>query len=240
MPKFFTEQVDDRQGVITGEDAAHIAKVLRMRPGKEITLCDKNANDYIGIIESVTPQEVLVEIKEVHPCEAEPSVRVALFQAMPKGDKLDLIVQKAVELGVTEIYPVMTHFCVAKPDQKSFAKKKERCQRIAYEAAKQSGRGRIPTFGDLLTLEQALEKMKEYDLPILFYEHSTRPLQEVLSASWNSAAILIGSEGGFDPDEVKKAFDSGVQDASLGKRILRCETAPLAALSVLMYQSGNF
>ena len=82
--------------------------------------------------------------------------------------------------------------------------------------------------------------MKEYDLPILFYEHSTRPLQEVLSTDWKSAAILIGSEGGFDPAEVQKAFDSGVQDASLGKRILRCETAPLAALSVLMYQSGNF
>lgn len=239
MPRFFTDQIDAHQGIITGNDAAHIAKALRMCPGEEITLCDKNSSDYIGIIESVTPQQVIVSIREKLVCAAEPTVRTALFQAMPKGDKMELIVQKAVELGVSEIYPVITRRCVSRPDQKSFAKKQERYQRIAYEAAKQCGRGIIPLFGSLLSLEEALEKMKEYERPILFYERSTQPLRQVLEGEWHSAAILIGSEGGFDPEEAQLAIDRGIMDASLGNRILRCETAPLAALSVLMYQSGN-
>lgn len=239
MPRFFTDQIDEHQGIITGEDAAHIAKSLRMRPGEEITLCDKKSSDYSGIIESVTPQQVIVTIREKQHCAAEPSVHIALFQAMPKSDKLELIVQKAVELGVTEIYPVLTHRCVSRPDEKSFSKKRERYQRIAYEAAKQCGRGIIPSFGPMLSLEEALEKMREYDLPILFYERSTRPLRQILEKEWHSAAVLIGSEGGFEPEEAQLALRSGVLDASLGSRILRCETAPLAALSVLMYQSGN-
>lgn len=239
MPRFFTDQIDEREGIITGEDASHIAKALRMRPGEEITLCDKHSNDYFGIIESVTPQQVAVSIREKRLCAAEPNIRTALFQAMPKGDKLELIVQKAVELGVSEIYPVLTRRCVARPDQKTFAKKQERYQRIAYEAAKQCGRGIIPIFGPLLSLEQALEQMSAYDKRILFYERSAQPLRAVMEGDWRSAAILIGSEGGFDPKEAQLAAERGIQEASLGGRILRCETAPLAALSVLMYQSGN-
>lgn len=239
MPRFFTDQIDEREGIITGEDASHIAKALRMRPGEEITLCDKHSSDYFGIIQSVTPQQVVVSIREKQPCAAEPNIQVALFQAIPKGDKLELIVQKAVELGVSEVYPVLTRRCVSRPDERSFGKKRERYQRIAYEAAKQCGRGIIPFFGPLLSLEEALERMSAYDKCILFYERSTQPLAGVLAGAWRRAAILIGSEGGFDPQEAQLAVERGIQEASLGRRILRCETAPLAALSVLMYQSGN-
>lgn len=239
MPRFFTDQIDGHQGIITGEDAMHIAKSLRMHPGEELTLCDKHSGDYPGIIESVTPQQVIVSLGEKHPCTAEPSVHTALFQALPKGDKMEWIVQKAVELGVSEIHPVLTHRCISRPDAKSFAKKQERYQKIAYEAAKQCGRGIIPVFGSILTLEQALEQMLQYEKPMVFYEHSRQPLRDVLRGQWRSAAILVGSEGGFEQQEIQQALEKGICDASLGNRILRCETAPLAALSVLMYQSGN-
>ena len=239
MPRFFTDQIDGHQGIITGEDAMHIAKSLRMHPGEELTLCDKHSGDYPGIIESVTPQQVIVSLGEKHPCTAEPSVHTALFQALPKGDKMEWIVQKAVELGVSEIHPVLTHRCISRPDAKSFAKKQERYQKIAYEAAKQCGRGIIPVFGPILTLEQALEQMLQYEKPMVFYEHSRQPLRDVLRGQWRSAAILVGSEGGFEQQEIQQALEKGICDASLGNRILRCETAPLAALSVLMYQSGN-
>lgn len=159
--------------------------------------------------------------------------------AMPKAEKLELIVQKAVELGVGEIIPVLTRRCVSRPDSKSFEKKRVRLARIAAEAAKQSGRGRIPQVREMMDLRSALEEMAARPGAMLFYERSTAPMREVLDRIEGEASLLIGAEGGFDESEVELALSMGIPSLTLGPRILRCETAPMAALSVLMYHTGN-
>lgn len=230
---------DDTRAVITGTDAAHIAGPLRMRPGEPLTVCDGAGNDYSCVIERVDSAEVLLRVLEKKRSESEPSLEAHLYQALAKGDKFELIVQKAVELGVREITPVLTARCVSRPDEKSMAKKVGRYQKIAAEAAKQSGRAVIPRVHPLLPLNQALSQMAEYELPLLFYEAGGRPLRETVSPALRRVALLVGSEGGFEPEEVDKAAACGVRIATLGPRILRCETAPLAALSVLMALTGN-
>ena len=215
MPRFFCDAIAGGKAVITGEDAAHIARSLRMQPGERLTL------------------------SESYPCRTEPSVYVRLYMAMPKAEKLELIVQKAVELGVGEIIPVLTRRCVSRPDPKSFEKKRVRLARIAAEAAKQSGRGRIPQVREMMDLRPALEEMAARPGAMLFYERSTAPMREVLDRIEGEASLLIGAEGGFDESEVELALSMGIPSLTLGPRILRCETAPMAALSVLMYHTGN-
>ena len=239
MPRFFSQMVEGDRVFIQGEDARHIAKVLRMQPGEALTVCDLQGSDLACTIEEVSPSQVVLSVQERRPSETEPTVRVRLYQAMPKGDKLDLIVQKGVELGVSEIIPVMTSRCVSRPDEKSMEKKVQRLSRIALEAAKQSGRGRIPVVRELLSYREALQEMEKDSLAILFYEQATQPLREILQRAGGEVSILVGAEGGFSPEEVQEAQNHGLAVASLGKRILRCETAPLAALSVLMYETGN-
>ena len=180
----------------------------------------------------------------VAPSQSEPDVRVHLYQAMPKADKMETIIQKAVELGAASITPVMTRRCVSRPDAKSMDKKLVRYNRIALEAAKQCGRGVVPPVLPLLELPQALEQMQRTGCPILFYENATAPAKQVIAKARESGkeleiAVLIGAEGGFDEDEVALAMERGCHILSLGKRILRCETAPLAALTILMYETGN-
>ena len=239
MPRFFTQTISREGGSITGDDAKHIAKVLRMKIGEELTVCDTKGYDYHCMIESLSDKEVTLKVLSAEESQSEPSVKVHLYQAMPKGDKLELIIQKAVELGVDSITPVMTRRCVSKPDAKSMAKKLERYNRIALEAAKQSGRGKIPQVKPLLELNEALDEMAETSCPILFYENATAPAKEVIDQAGQEIAVLIGSEGGFDESEVVKAKEKGCQVLLLGKRILRCETAPLAALSIIMFETGN-
>lgn len=239
MPRFFTQTISREGGSITGDDAKHIAKVLRMKIGEELTVCDTKGYDYHCMIESLSDKEVTLKVLSAEESQSEPSVKVHLYQAMPKGDKLELIIQKAVELGVDSITPVMTRRCVSKPDAKSMAKKLERYNRIALEAAKQSGRGKIPQVKPLLDLNEALDEMAETSCPILFYENATAPAKEVIDQAGQEIAVLIGSEGGFDESEVVKAKEKGCQVLSLGNRILRCETAPLAALSIIMFETGN-
>lgn len=239
MPRFFTQTISREGGSITGDDAKHIAKVLRMKIGEELTVCDTKGYDYHCMIESLSDKEVTLKVLSAEESQSEPSVKVHLYQAMPKGDKLELIIQKAVELGVDSITPVMTRRCVSKPDAKSMAKKLERYNRIALEAAKQSGRGKIPQVKPLLDLNEALDEMAETSCPILFYENATAPAKEVIDQAGQEIAVLIGSEGGFDESEVVKAKEKGCQVLSLGNRILRCETAPLAALSLIMFETGN-
>lgn len=241
MPRFFTEEFseDRTYAAVTGEDAAHISRVLRMREGDPITLCDMKGTDYMGIIRAADSGRVEAEIIESRPSAGEPGIQAVLFQALPKGDKMELIVQKAVELGVYRVEPVLTRRCVARPDPKAWSRKRERLQKIAWEAAKQCGRGIIPQVGELISLEEALSRMTGYDLPLFFYEQSRRPFAPALQGQWRSAALLVGSEGGFDPEEAEQAEGAGIPDVSLGSRILRCETAPIAVLSALMFQSGN-
>lgn len=244
MPRFFTQDITEAGGCITGEDAKHIAKVLRMKVGDELTVCDTKGRDYDCMIEEIGAGEVRLKVLSVAPSQSEPDVRAHLYQAMPKADKMETIIQKAVELGAASITPVMTRRCVSRPDAKSMDKKLVRYNRIALEAAKQCGRGVVPPVLPLLELPQALEQMQRTGCPILFYENATAPAKQVIAKARESGkeleiAVLIGAEGGFDEDEVALAREHGCHILSLGKRILRCETAPLAALTILMYETGN-
>lgn len=238
MPRFFSTRIADGFARIEGEDARHITKSLRMMPGEQITVCDGACHEYLCEIESVG-DEVLLRVLEQKLSESEPTVSVHLYQALPKGDKMEFIIQKAVELGVGSVTPVLTSRCVSRPDDRSMQKKLPRYQKISLEAAKQCGRGRIPQIRPMLTFEQMLAQQREYDISIMFYECGGLPLQKLLMPQHHKIALLVGSEGGFSEDEAKRAAECGMKIATLGKRILRCETAPLAGISIVMNLTDN-
>jgi len=170
----------------------------------------------------------------------EASVQVTLYQSLTKGDKMDMIVQKAVELGVHRIVPVITSRCVSRPDEKSLRKKIERWQKISVGAAQQSCRGLVPQVSDAVSFQAALLESVENDLSIIFYEGGGESLSQLVNKDIKSVAIFVGCEGGFDISEVQIAKEKGVIPATLGRRILRAETAPLAGISAIMCLSGNF
>lgn len=239
MPRFFCDPPVNGTILITGEDAEHIGKALRMKTGEELTACCTDGTDCDCVIESITREEVLLRVMDSRPNESEPNVRITLYQAMPKGDKMDLIVQKAVELGAAEIVPVLTKRCISRPDAKSMDKKRKRLQKIALEAAKQSGRGIIPQVGQLLSFSEAVNDTTRHEKALLCYEKGGVRLNQTVDSNTKSIGIFIGSEGGFEEEEVLFANQHGVKSVTLGKLILRCETAPLAALAVLMNLTEN-
>lgn len=239
MPRFFIDYTPEERALVTGADARHIALSLRMKLGDELVLTNSGV-DYYCRIESITPETVSLVVKESKPCEAEPSVNLTLYQAMPKADKLETIVQKAVELGACRVVPVLTHRCISRPKQSDFEKKRVRLEKIALEAAKQSGRGVVPEISPIMSLEQALEDMKNSDCALMCYENGGKRFSQIDLPKNGSISLLVGSEGGFDFEEAQKAIDSGVTSIWLGKRILRCETAPLAAISIIMHMTENF
>lgn len=239
-PRFFTDNISAETAVVSGEDAHHISVVLRMRAGDIAVLCDGRGTDYLAELVESGKDECAFRILESSPNLAEPNIRLRLFQAMPKGDKMEFIVQKAVECGAAEIVPIFSKRCVSRPDGKQLAKKLERYRRIALEAAKQCGRGVIPTVGEAVEFSE-LAKLggdPEYTR-ILFYECSEIPLSKAVSGFKRNVDIVIGSEGGFEAYEAESLINAGFAEASLGKRILRCETAPISAVSILMNLTGN-
>lgn len=238
-PRFFTENISDLKAIVGGTDAKHISVVLRMSAGDFAVLCDGHKNDYLARFAGMKDGECIFDILEKSANLAEPGVRVRLFQAFPKGDKMDFIVQKAVECGVSEIVPMMTKRCVSRPDEKSLPKKLERWRKIALEAAKQCGRGIIPTVSAPVTLRQAAETCPESDTKLFFYECADVPLKKAVSGFSENVDVIIGSEGGFDKSEAEMMVAKGFAEVSLGKRILRCETAPIAALSIIMFLAEN-
>lgn len=238
-PRFFTENISDETAVIDGEDARHVSVVLRMRKGDIAVLCDGSGTDYLAELDSSAPENCVFRILEKSENRAEPSIRLRLFQALPKGDKMDFIVQKAVECGAAEIVPIFTKRCVSRPDEKSMSRKLPRFQKIALEAAKQCGRGIIPTVGNVVELSKLETLLSPNSTRILFYECSETPLSRAVSEFKSNVDIVIGSEGGFEPSEAEFLEGLGFVSVSLGKRILRCETAPIAAISVLMNMTGN-
>lgn len=239
MPRFFVEHGDENEIIITGEDARHIGRSLRMRTGESLTVCAEGI-DYDCEITRITDSEVYLHPVKITPCAAEPTVRVTLYQAVPKQDKLAEIVQKAVELGVTEIVPVLTARCVARPTKADFEKKRDRLQKIAHSAAKQSGRGIIPNVAALHTWKEALASMQAQDISVMLYEEQGGVrFGEVPLDGAKTIGLFIGSEGGISEEEASQAVEAGLHRVWLGKRILRCETAPTAAVSVLMYLTGN-
>ena len=241
MPRFFCGQVCGDTAVVTGEDARHMALSLRMKTGEAVTVCDGAGRDYQCRIETISPEQVFLRVEESAPSAGEPCVEITLYQAMPKGDKFESIVQKAVELGAARIVPVLTHRCVSRPDEKAMRKKLERYNRIALEAAKQCGRGRIPHLEPKLHFSKALERIKSEPMAILFYENADRPLHQALRPGIGGRiSLMVGSEGGFEPSEAAFAVENGLAALSLGSRILRCETAPVAALAAVLYAAGEF
>ena len=241
MPRFFIEKeaLGESSVTITGQDAVHIGRSLRMRLGDEVTVCCEGV-DRVCRLTHISDESCLLDIVSVCEDNGEPGARVTLFQAVPKGDKLDLIVQKCVELGVTEIMPVLTERCVSRPDAKSWKKKQQRLERIALEAAKQCGRSLVPRVGDLIGLSECIDRMRVLEKPLACYELDRgKGLGAYVGPGDREIGILIGSEGGFSAGEVEQLRAAGIPTVSLGKRILRCETAPIAALSVIMALTGD-
>lgn len=244
MPRFFMSGTSIAGGTafISGSDAEHI-KVLRLKIGDRIIICDGDNNDHHCIIKKLSSDAVEAEVIESKKCPAEPSVRVTVLAGIPKqGERSDYIVQKCTESGASEIVFFMCHRCVARPDARGLEKKLQRWQRIAEEAAKQSGRGIIPTVRTAENFGQALDIAKKTQLPLFMYETGERTqLRQAIEEAGeiSSAAIITGPEGGFEPYEAELAARVGMKLCSMGPRILRCETAPVTALTALMYASGN-
>ena len=240
MPRFFIDYTPEvgSVAVIDGGDARHIGGALRMTAGETLTLCDGKGTDYACTITAVEKERVTLSVDAASPSYSEPSLAVTLYMGLPKGDKMELIIQKAVELGVTAIVPVATARCIVKLDGKDAAKKQVRWQKIAAEAAGQSGRGIIPVVESPLSWKQALVRFAE-EKTLLCYEGGGAPIGKLVSPADTAVSLVVGPEGGFDAAEVEAVTAVGGKIATLGPRILRCETAPLAAIAVLMENSGN-
>ena len=245
MPRFFVRQERISNGYVSivGEDAHHIARSLRMAAGEEIVVCDMQGNEYGCRIESFDDdKEVVAEILSQKKSENEPAVFITLYQALPKGDKLDTIIQKAVECGVSKIVPFQSERCVVKIKNEAEGKKQERRQRISAEAAKQCGRSVIPEVANSISFKDALEDAKNKDLILFCYEgDGTELLGNILKSSFanesespSNIAIFIGSEGGFSIKEADEAKKCGAVMTGLGKRILRTETASGFILACLV------
>lgn len=238
MQKLFVENINDEKIILDGESARHIAKSLRMRIGDVICVTDGGGDDYGCQIEEITKDEVVLKVCYKQACESEPSCRVTIYQGVPKSSKMEDIIQKCVELGVCKIVPTLTKRCVSRPDDKAAGKKNQRYQKIALEAAQQSGRGIVPKIENMKTLRQAIAE-DESDVKIVFYEGGGEKLADIVKLDTESVSVFIGPEGGFEQEEVEQIEASGGVRATLGKRILRTQTAPVAALTAIMLLTGN-
>ena len=239
MPKFFFNKNDISRGQVQlfGEDEKHIKTVLRAREGEEVTLCDGEGMDYQCRIASLE-RGVLLDVLSKEVCETEPKTKITLYQGLPKADKMELIIQKCVELGVDRIVAVSTERAIVKLDKKE-TKKLERWQKIAEAAAKQSGRGKIPEIGQqVLKFKEAVAEAKELDGAIIPYEREqeTGIRQFVQNFKGESVGVFIGPEGGFADEEIALAQESGIIPITLGKRILRTETAGMTTTAILLYE----
>jgi 16S rRNA (uracil1498-N3)-methyltransferase len=242
MYQFFVEpeQVAENCIVITGSDVNHIGNVLRMKPGERIRISDNSGRAFFCRIREITPDAVTADIEAVDELGTELSNRILLFQGLPKADKMELVIQKAVELGASEVIPVAMKNCVVRLDEKKAAAKTARWQAIAESAAKQSKRTAIPRIHEPVSWKEALNLAKTLDITLVPYENergmdATRELIGSITPE-QSIGIMIGPEGGFSDAEILSSDELGFHRISLGRRILRTETAGLAALAMLVYQ----
>lgn len=244
LPRFFTEKenITEKAIYISGDDVKHISKVLRLRAGDEITVCDGDGTDYECRISEISADRVVADILGSCVNSAESDICITLYQGLTKGDKMDYIIQKCVELGVTKIVPVLTKRAVSRPSDGD--KKVVRWQKIAAEAAKQCGRGRIPEIGKICTFEEAsaIACENKDSLNLMPYEcESEKHLRDALKDFHGKKVnVFIGPEGGFDDSEVGIARAKGMKTITLGPRIMRTETAPLAISAVIMYELGDW
>ena len=243
MARFFVtpQEMDQDEIILTGENAQH-AKVLRLKSGEEVLVCDGGGEECRCSVESVGSGAVYLSVLERRSSLTEAAVKVSVYMAFPKADKMEHVIQKATELGAYEIVAFPSARCISKPDEKSLKKKVERWQKIAASAAEQSGRGAIPQVVVLNSYGSALERAAKADKALMFYEneHATTLRMALESGAFKTVSLLTGPEGGLEEKEVEQARAAGLQVCTLGSRILRCETAPLCALSAVMYAAGEF
>ncbi len=242
MHHFFVspEQIDSEYVYITGSDVNHIKNVLRMKVSEELLISNGQDKDYMCQIEDISDDKIKARIIDADYEGTELPCKIYLFQGLPKSDKMEMIIQKAVELGAYSIIPVATKRCVVKLDDKKQESKIKRWQAISESAAKQSRRGIIPNIGNVMSFKEAIKMASKMDMAIIPYENFKDMVQtgRVMSGVTDAKeiAVFIGPEGGFEESEIDFAFENGVKPISLGKRILRTETAGLAILSVLMFR----
>lgn len=243
MTRFFVEpEMLAGESLLLTEDNFQHAKVLRLKPEERLLVCDGQGREALCAVREIGSKEMVLDVLELRDSQTEAAVRVSVYLAFPKADKLEHVIQKATELGAYEIVAFPSARCVSRPDEKSLKKKLERWQKIAASAAEQSGRGRIPQVITLGSYREALERAAKTDRALLFYEneHAVTLRMALERAPFTTAALLTGPEGGLEEAEVEQARAAGLQVCTLGSRILRCETAPLCALSAVMYAAGEF
>ncbi len=248
MPRFFVrkDQITDNKIIITGDDAHHISRSLRMACGDPITVCDMQKNEYSCTLVEFLPDRVIAKIESIEKSNTEPPFEARLYQALPKGEKLDQIIQKSVECGISEITTFNSERCIAK-EKGDEENKLRRRSRIALEAAKQSGRGMIPSINPTLSFSQMLSLAADADMSLFCYEgDGTRSLKDLLrekkrelvqiGKNCPTISVVIGSEGGFSLSEVEQAKKAGLTPVGLGPRILRTETASSFVLGCIVYE----
>ena len=244
MPKFFikSNQIENNKITLIGEDVKHIANVLRKQIGDEINICNiVTSENFLCQIKDINKEKIECNVIKNLQSEAEPNTEITVFQGLPKAEKMELIIQKCTELGAKAFVPVTLERCIVKLDAKSEAKKIERWQKIAETAAKQSGRDAIPTVEKLINLQKVCNLIQKYDIVLLAYENESKTtLKQVLRNLPNNKnlkiGIIIGPEGGLTKEEVETLEKAGAETITLGKRILRTETAGFAMTAAIMYE----
>lgn len=239
MPKFFvsSENINDHTITLEGENAKHIGSVLRAKTGDIITVCDGEGRDYECEITEITKKAVIAKITDIFTNDNEPDIKLTLYQALPKADKMELVIQKCIEIGVDRIVPVKTEHAVVKLEGKE-EKKLQRWNKIAEAAAKQCGRGKIPVVDRVMTFKEAINEAISLDSAIIPYEKEKENSLKTFAKGFKgkSIGIFIGPEGGFSNEEIDFAISNGVKSVTLGKRILRTETAGLVTSVILLYE----
>lgn len=244
MPKFFIKesQIDNNEITLIGEDVKHIANVLRKQVGDEINICNiTTSENFLSQIKEINKEQIKCNIIKKINSEAEPKTEITIFQGLPKAEKMELIIQKCTELGAKNFVPVQMERCVVKLDAKSEIKKIERWQKIAETAAKQSGRDIIPKVENLINFQKLLNLIQKYDIVLVAYENEEKytlknALNTVKEKENLKIGIIIGPEGGIEKQEVEQLVKSGAKSITLGKRILRTETAGLSMTSIILYE----
>ncbi|MBR5521419.1 MAG: 16S rRNA (uracil(1498)-N(3))-methyltransferase [Oscillospiraceae bacterium] len=236
--RYFLSQLNNTTAIVSGPEAAHLIKVMRIREGDSVILTDKTGYDYTAIAQEITKDEVIFEVvsKEKNP--AEPTVNLTVYMALPKSDKLEFITQKMCELGAARLVPFVSEYCVAQKSKKD-DNKVTRLQKISDEACKQSGRSAPMVVEKTATFKEILQQLGNYDKVILFYEHGAEKLSETDFTDCSNVAVIIGSEGGFSEKEAALMVEKGAVNIVLGSRILRCETAAVTGVSLVMFRLGQ-
>ena len=244
MPKFFvtTNQIEGNTITIHDEDVNHIKNVLRVKIDDTIDICDcETSKNYICKIEQIEENKIYCHVIEEIESHVEPNIQVSVFQGLPKSDKMELIIQKAVELGVYDITPIEMKRCVVKLNEKDKIKKVQRWQKIAESAAKQSGRDRIPKINQTENINEVCKNIEKYDIVLVAYENEKentlkQELEKINRETVKKVAIVIGPEGGIEEEEINRLKENNAKIISLGNRILRTETVALNMLSIIMYE----